>query len=182
MRVTSVNGPSRSKRHPAEGMVRALGGAVGRIGEDPAVSQITGRSRVALRARRSMPTFPQGTGGRSSPLMRRFDEGSLLAAFPLYCVPLPTHGGNDADVCGTVCVRDRIHRCGRSVIYSRILDRVPVIPGVPSAPDVASLEWAPWQSTKNLRRSHLRRFARSARRRCSLIVMVWSPPRCPIRN
>jgi hypothetical protein len=50
------------------------------------VSQITGRSRVALRARRSMPTFPQGTGGRSSPAHAGGSiSGSLLAAFPLLC-------------------------------------------------------------------------------------------------
>jgi hypothetical protein len=41
----------------------------------------SGRSRAALPARRSMPTFPQGTGDAPAPLMWRFDEGLAPCRF-----------------------------------------------------------------------------------------------------
>jgi len=82
VRVTLVDGPSRSKRRPAEGTVRALRGAAGRSGKTPAVChKLLGvpESRCALGDLCRL--FPQGTGGRSSPLMRRFDEGSAPCRF-----------------------------------------------------------------------------------------------------
>ena len=74
MRVTSVNSPSRSKRSPAEGTVRALGGAAGRSGKTQRCHKLLGvpESRCALGDLCRL--FHRGRGDAPAPFMRRFDE------------------------------------------------------------------------------------------------------------
>jgi hypothetical protein len=82
VRVTLVDGPSRSKRRPAEETVRALRGAAGRSGKTQRCHKLLGvpESRCALGDLCRL--FHRGRGDAPAPLMRRLDKRLAPRCFP----------------------------------------------------------------------------------------------------